>query len=358
MRIAFINTIKPVPGSGDGITEYAYQLYEKFRVNNRVDLVYGLEESKRFDVVGNLALNTIFKPKIKDLAKTNYDIIHVTNQEVGFAAKLLKNAGSKAKIVTTVHDLMRLHEHENRVDYHKGVLQSAFNYMVSSSIYDSIKYSDMVLFCASTVQKDALKRFDISNWRTTLLGPKETFRKAKIPPKKKEKYFNIGFVGALAFRKNVMFILKTAMLMKNDERYRFIIWGSGAEKQNLLDFKEEKQLDNVSFMGFAPEKEIMKIYDGFDLFFYPSLEEGSSLPILDAQARSLPVIVEKHNHMDIEVTKYCIPANNPKDAANIIKKLASKGYDAKSSKISTEYARSFSWDRVARETMDVYKFLK
>ena len=356
MKIALINTIKPEPGSGDGITEYTYQLYSKLKGKNKIDLVYGVEESKRNDVKGNLIIHSIFKSKIRKLAKSDYDIIHITHQELGFAAKMLKQAGSKAKIIMSVHDLMRLDEHEKR-DFHKGLLQSTFNYLVSSSIRDGLEYSDMIIFSASTVQKDSTKRFKINNYRTTLLGPKEAFRKATIPKKKRGKYFNIGWIGALAFRKNTIFMLKTALLMKDDDQYKFIIWGSGAEKQNLINFKEEHKLDNVSFMGFAPEKGLMDIYDGFDVFFYPSLEEGSSLPILDGQARGLPAIVYKDNHMDLEVTKYCFAAKDPKDAVGIIKKLAAKGYDAKSRAKSTAYARSFSWDRVAKETYQIYKEL-
>jgi len=356
MRIALINTIRPEAGSGDGITEYTYQLYSRYKGKNKVDLAYGVEESKRNDVKGNLIIHSLFKSKIKKLAKMDYDIIHITNQELGFAAKMLKKAGSNAKILFSVHDLMRLDEHEKR-DFHKGILQSTFNYLVSSSIKDGMKHSDMVIFSASTVQKDSLRRFRINKWRTTLLGPKEAFRKSKIPAKKKKGSFNIGWVGALGFRKNAIFILKTALLMKNDRKFKFIVWGSGAEKQNLLNFKEENGLDNVSFMGFAPEKGLMKIYDGFDLFFYPSLEEGSSLPILDAQARGLPVIVYKDNHMDVEVTKYCLAAKDPEDAATAIKRLAKNGYSPRFRNRATAYARSFSWDRVADETFEAYKSL-
>lgn len=356
MKIALINTIKPESGSGDGITDYTYRLYERLKKRNKVDLIYGLGESRRNDVKGNLIVHSLFKSKIKKLAKSDYDIIHITNQELGFAAKILKNSGCSAKIVMSIHDLMRLDEHEKR-DFHKGILQSTFNYMVSSSIHDGIEYSDMIIFTASTVQKDSVKRFKLKRWYTTLLGPKEHFRTSRIPPKKHSKYINVGWVGALAFRKNAIFILKTALLVKNDHRYRFIIWGSGAEKQNLLNFKKENNLDNVGFRGFAPEKELMRIYDGFDIFFYPSLEEGSSLPILDAQARGLPVIVHKDNHMDMEVTKYCFTAKNPKEAVKLVKKLSESGYDAKLKRKATAYARSFSWDRVAKETFDAYKSL-
>lgn len=356
MRIAIINTIKPVPGSGDGMTEYAYQLYDRFRRKNKVDLIYSLEESKRNDVKGNIAVHSIFKSKVKRLAKENYDIIHITTQELGFAAKLLKRAGSKAKIVTSVHDLMRLADHEKR-DFHKGIMQSAFNYLVSSSIKDAMAYSDMIIFSGSTVEKDSNRRFQLNNWRTTPLGPKESFRRAKIPDKKIGKHFNIGYVGALAFRKNVIFMLKTAMLLKERSNYKFIVWGSGAEKQNLHDFKEEHKLDNVSFMGFAPEKDLLKIYDSFDLFFYPTLEEGSSLPILDAQARGLPVLVYTGNHIDVEIIRCCLVAKNPQEAARIINRLATKGYEPKLRARSTKYARSFSWDRVAKETFEAYKDL-
>lgn len=353
MKIALLNTIRPHAGSGDGMTEYTYQLYTMLGKGNKVDAIYPLNDSKRNDIFGLVYTNSLFKLRLRELAKEDYDIIHITNQELGFAAKMLRRLGSRAKIITSVHDLMRVKDE----GYHRGMLQDAYSNLVSSSVKDAIDYSDYVIFTASTVQKDGEGRFkkELRKHVTTLLCPKEPFRTSKIPAKKSGT-FTVGYMGALAFRKNVIFALKTAKkIIGKEKNVKFLVYGSGAEKENLMGYKSENNLSNVSFMGFAQEEKLMQIYDSFDLFFYPSLEEGSSLPILDAQARGLPVIVLKDNNMDEEVTRYCYKAKDEAEAARIISDLAKNGYQKKQMEKSTNYARSFSWDRVARETFTVYR---
>ncbi|MDE1855910.1 MAG: glycosyltransferase family 4 protein [Candidatus Micrarchaeota archaeon] len=354
MKIALLNTIKPGPGSGDGITEYTYQISQRLKKGNTVDLVYPLEESKRNDIFGLVYANSVFKLRIRNLAKEGYDVIHITNQELGFAAKMLKRLGTRAKIITSIHDLMRVKDLEG---YHKGLLQDAYNNMVASSIHDAVDFSDHIIFTASTVNNDAEKRFpQMKKHVTTLLCPKDQFRTVKIPNSKKGGTFKVGYIGALAFRKNVIFILKTAKRLKDKApNVKFLIYGSGAEKENLIAYKEKNDLTNVTFMGFAQEKTLMQTYDSFDLFFFPTMEEGSSLPILDAQARGLPALVLKENNLDEEVTRCCMKTTGEADAAKAILNLSRNGYNSKEREKSTKYARSFSWDRVAKETFAVYK---
>src|SRR5208282_3258189 len=108
MKIAIVNTTKPISGTGDGVTEYSYQLYEKLKSikGNKVDLFYSLKKTKRNNALGLLYTQTLFKRRIPELIKGNFDIIHITNQEVGFVAKLVKKDKSNAKVITTIHDTM------------------------------------------------------------------------------------------------------------------------------------------------------------------------------------------------------------------------------------------------------------
>ena len=50
MKIALINTIKPAEGTGDGMTEYTYQLYSRFSESNSVDLIYSVDKLIRNNV--------------------------------------------------------------------------------------------------------------------------------------------------------------------------------------------------------------------------------------------------------------------------------------------------------------------
>ena len=93
MKILIIITTKPYKGSGTGLTEYAYQLSEHLKPlmphNNSIDFLYALGDSKRNNIKGLLYSNTTFKKIIAKAPKDKYDIIHITDHEIGFAAKIL-----------------------------------------------------------------------------------------------------------------------------------------------------------------------------------------------------------------------------------------------------------------------------
>ena len=87
------------------------------------------------------------------------------------------------------------------------------------------------------------------------------------------------------------------------------------------------------------------------MFVFPSIYESFGLPILEAQSRGLPVIIYKYGKIPKEVRKYCFEAESPEHMAQIIENLKENGYNEKLGKKATEYARSFTWERCARETL-------
>ena len=109
--------------------------------------------------------------------------------------------------------------------------------------------------------------------------------------------------------------------------------------------------------SIANETDLVGTYDTFDIFVFPSLYEGFGLPILEAQARELPVIIYKNAKIPSEVRKYCFEAEDPTHMAEIISNLKENGYNQKLQKKATEYARSFTWERTAKDTLSVYKKL-
>ncbi|MEM3265162.1 MAG: group 1 glycosyl transferase, partial [Thermoplasmata archaeon] len=73
------------------------------------------------------------------------------------------------------------------------------------------------------------------------------------------------------------------------------------------------------------------------------------------QARGLPVIIYKYGKIPKEVRKYCFEAESPEHMAQIIEELKENGYNEKLRKKATEYARSFTWEKCAKETLEIYK---
>jgi len=56
-----------------------------------------------------------------------------------------------------------------------------------------------------------------------------------------------------------------------------------------------------------------------------------------------------------EVRKYSFEAESPEHMAQIIEELKENGYNEKERKKAMEYARSFTWEKTAKETLNVYK---
>jgi glycosyltransferase involved in cell wall biosynthesis len=350
MRIALVTTIKPVKDSGNGGAEYAHALYECLSRGNDVDVVYALESPRRNDVGGLAYTNTLFKAKVKLLASEAYDIVHVTDQELGFVAKILHGRTS-AKIVTTVHDLERF-----RKELYRGFVQKAYNEIVKRNIISALRYSDGILCNSSQTLEDVKAVFGTPKRCMVVSHPvKPSVLKAASPIRKRHGTFTIGYIGALAYHKNVMLLLKAAKLMKNEKAYRFMVYGTGTEHDSLVDYKNRNGLDNVEFPGFADEKRIAQIYDSFDVFVFPSMCEGMGLPILEAQSRGLPTIIYSKGRITEEVARYCFKARDERQMAQIIRRLHTKGYSEKGRKKETAYAREFSDEATAGKTFEFYK---
>ena len=126
MKPLFISIVKPYKGSGTGLTEYSYQLSEHLKPilsnGGSIDYLYSLSDSKRNNIKGLLHANTSFKKMIANVQKNKYEIIHITDHEIGFAAKILKKSGNNAKIITTIHDLSRFEK-----GLHRGLSQKVYH---------------------------------------------------------------------------------------------------------------------------------------------------------------------------------------------------------------------------------------
>jgi glycosyltransferase involved in cell wall biosynthesis len=101
--------------------------------------------------------------------------------------------------------------------------------------------------------------------------------------------FIIGHVGALDNAvKNQLLILKTAEQLRDYEDIIFILLGNGKDEYFLKQFVSDSNLTNVIFEGF--KENIADYYALFDIFIYPSKEEGLGSAILEAFNFKCPVI--------------------------------------------------------------------
>ena len=231
--------------------------------------------------------------------------------------------------------------------------KSISNYF-SNMIYRSVKAqalsSDYLITISTLVKGEAIKEgFDKNKVFVVNIGIDERFNSTKKLHKNKK--FTLGYLGGLNVRKNVSFAINAFSKIK-DRGIQFKIYGKGPE---TLRLKEQASGDSrIRFMGFAPEEQIVDIYDSFDAMVYPILYTGFEMEIIEAQARGIPVITYKEATIPTEVKKYCIEASDESEAAAIVEDIKENGYNIVRRKKAMEYARGFTWERCARETLAVY----
>ena len=104
----------------------------------------------------------------------------------------------------------------------------------------------------------------------------------------------LGNVGRLHMQKNQTLIV--TMMRKlldadmKDKQYRALIIGDGENRDALETLARKLQVENhVSFLG--ERTDMREIYQAFDIFLLPSLFEGVSIALLEAQSNGLPCLI-------------------------------------------------------------------
>jgi len=283
---------------------------------------------------------------------STYDIIH--NLDIKPIA--YNNIGN-AKIITTIHDLHwyfapEIHK-EDKMSLRRLI---ATTFVLKYGTHVALK-SDFV-FCNSTKTRNEVAKmgFDKRRMFVIPLGIDNRFIKTPIPKRREREIFKVGYIGSLAYPKNVQFAIK-AFKMLEDTDAVFEIYGSANTSESHYRYlRSLASVDNrIKLMGFAPEKDLVHIFDSFDVFVHPTLYEGFCLPILEAQSRGLPVIICENAKIPKEVKKYCLEAKNVRHMTTILQNLKSKKYNPDARNRARAYATHFSWERCAEKTLKAYK---
>ena len=115
---------------------------------------------------------------------------------------------------------------------------------------------------------------------------------------------------------------------------------------------------HVRILGAVPDADLPLLLAGAGLFVYPSLYEGFGLPVLEALACAVPVVASDTTSIPEvlgDAGLYC----DPLDSASITRGMADLLLDSALAQrlraAGPQRAAQFSWERAARETLDVYE---
>lgn len=162
----------------------------------------------------------------------------------------------------------------------------AHNYSVQS-----LKRCHYIIALTEHMQNYLIKQNFLAS-RIKILPNMLTLKKA-YSPKLYQNTLVIGVLARLVKKKGVDILLRSLKILK-DQGYRFkaLIGGDGSEKAYLINLAKSFGLnDQVSFTGWIQDQD--EFLDRLDLFCLPSLHEPFGIIILEAIARSVPVIASR-----------------------------------------------------------------
>lgn len=269
----------------------------------------------------------------------------------------------KAKIVTTVHDL---------VPFLFPKYQHTKTIKVFTKKFSLAQTAKNFFICVSqNTKKDFTNRYpNIISGKTTVIyeAADDKYRQFSRLPKAKQQeritrlrqqYGLDNFVltqGTREPRKNLVKLIKAFCLFKkNHPRNKTVLaisgkygWGKDVSSPH----------PDIKILGYIPEKDMVALHASATALAFPSLYEGFGLPLLKSMAVGVPVLTSNLPPMT-EIVDDAALLIDPKSVNSIYKGLTTiltnKSTRQKLVAKSLIQSAKFSWDKTAQQTLKFYE---
>lgn len=288
-------------------------------------------------------LNYIYsKYKIKT---TDFDVFHTTAHAIKFDKDL------KGKpMVATSHDLLYQL-------YHKGDPRRETVIEIEKGIAKKV---DKVITISQNTKNDLIKYWNIDENKISVIYHGVEKNKIELPEQRIFEFPYILYVGARSDYKNFSRFAKAFNIVSEKEKdIRLVCTGlpfSKKERDELHRLGLNEKTIHIS----ATELEMAQLYNDAEMFVYPSLYEGFGMPILEAMVYDCPVVISNASCFP-EIAEDAALYFDPLEVEDMAQKMLTLGVDTRLKKELIDKSRkrltNFSWEKSAKQHMDVYQSL-
>ena len=289
-----------------------------------------------------------------ELLRTGADLLHA----LGFVAPL----AWRGPTVVTVYDLsfLRFPELFNRGN----------RVYLRTFTPPSLRRAERVITISEHTRRDVVELCGVPPERVTpiLLAADPRFRPcdpdeaAAFKARKGLPDRFILYMGTLEPRKNVRTLVRAYAELRAagmTDCDLVLAGGRGWQYESIFELVDELGLGgSVHFPGYVPDAEQALWYSSAVIFAYPSLYEGFGLPLLEAMACGTPVVASRSSSLPEVVGEAGVlvsPSDPHELSAALGELLASDGRRARLREAGLARAGTFSWQRMAAETVQVYR---
>jgi glycosyltransferase involved in cell wall biosynthesis len=276
------------------------------------------------------------------------------------------------KFIVTIHDLAyeKFPEHFPLIDRWKLHFFSKHAILGADKIIaisQSTKKDILEFFPEIKEEKIAViyhgydqKRFSLSKSKKEILNDLIALgitRDLKVIPK------YLLYVGAIQPRKNLQTLIKAFEQLKQlaiFKDWKLVIAGASAWKAEkvLKKIFSSSQRRDIILTGGIKFEYLASLYQGAVVFIYPSLYEGFGLPVVEAFASGIPVIVADNSSLR-EIGRgaaLSFQTNDYQELADKIVQVVTNETEKQRLIVAGRVAaKKFDWDVAARETLNFLK---
>lgn len=355
-----------VQGQNTGVTNYLINLLRAAsRLDNKNTYSIFLSDPNYKDRIPNVSNFNIRVNEVNmfiwknvwlpnEIRKLKIGVVHFPAYTGSFT-----NIGNN---VVTIHDVI----HKVNPDW----FSPKELFLLDFPIRTAIKKSTKIIAVSQSTKKDIVKYYNIPEEKisVTLEAADSTFRPINdlsLLKSIRDKYALEGdfilCVGVLFKRRNIPRLLEAFSLLKKNKNvmHKLVIAGPGRKYFDLNEVIDKFGLRNeVIYLGYVEQKDMPLLYNLCSFFIYPSLYEGFGLPVLEAMACGKAVITSNVSSLP-EIVDNVGLLVNPYNAEELYQAMARLIEDASLredfGKRGLERSKVFSWDKLAKETIDIYE---
>ncbi len=310
--------------------------------------------------------NQVLMPGL--LKRNAINVFHSTNYMIPLPAFTGSHRPGKAKCVTTIHDLIPL-----VIPHHAPKSKKTLIFPIYKQLMFQVgARSDAVITVSNRSRRDVIKRLRIASGQTDKVtaipnGVSSSFHppqqdRSRSESDSEERVRKLLYVGRTDPYKNVSMLVKMLARLKQlcsfPVELHLISSPDPRYPEPLLLSEKLHISDAVKWRGYLADEDMVKVYQNADVLVHPSQYEGFGLQIIEAMASGLPVVCSNGGSLP-EIAGNAAIILDPHDEDGFVSAVLDlfaspeKREDLRSKGI--EQASRFSWQRTARETLEVYR---
>jgi glycosyltransferase involved in cell wall biosynthesis len=172
----------------------------------------------------------------------------------------------------------------------------------------------------------------------------------------------ILFVSTIEPRKNIAAVVSAFNLLKSQHKipHNLILIGQKGWKYQPIFQKIESSpwKENIYHLDYLSDELVALFYSRADVFVYPSHYEGFGLPVLEAMTLGTPVVTSNTSSLPEVAGDAALlvdPCDHEQQADAILQIISDSQFRDELVKKGKDRAALFSWERTAKETLNVYE---